>query len=58
MTALVRARAYKIPNVEGSLAVRDFLDAVSEKLAPNWGRSQLIQIIGNNELGIPSKTLD
>ena len=58
MTALARARAYKIPDVEGSLAIRDFLDAVSEKLAPDWGRAQLIQIIGNDELGIPNKTLD
>ena len=32
--ALSRARTYRLPEIEGFLAVKDFLDTVSMKLAP------------------------
>ena len=35
--ALSRARTYKIPEVEGFLAIKDFLDAISVKLVLVWG---------------------
>ena len=58
VTALARARAYNVPDVQGPLAIRDFLTAVSEKLAPDWGRTQLIEVIGADELGTRHRTLD
>jgi hypothetical protein len=35
----MRAKAHGLSEVEGELAVQDFLDAVSHKIAPEWGRS-------------------
>jgi hypothetical protein len=56
--ALSRARTYQLPEIEGFLAVKDFLDAISVKLAPTWGAQQLAEVIVAKELGEPTRTLD
>jgi hypothetical protein len=56
--ALSRARTYRLPEIEGFLAVKDFLDSISAKLAPTWGTQQLAEVIVAKELGEPVRTLD
>ena len=51
------AKLYKIPDIEGTVAIIDFLDAVS-KLAPSWASKELADVVTADELGLPSKTLD
>ncbi len=53
-----RALSSGITDVQGSLAVKDFLDAVAVKFAPDWGRQQLNEFIAARELGEPLRTLD
>ncbi len=58
-TAYREALAQKIPEVEGTLAARDFLEAVQAKMAPQWAGLQLSQML-YDEVVDPSKckTLD
>ena len=44
--------------MKGALAVKDFLEAVAAKLAPEWGRQQLTEFIATQELGGTLRTLD
>jgi hypothetical protein len=52
-----RAQALQLPEVSGSIAVRDFLKALL-KVAPTWAGAQLQQVITNDELGFDNMTLD
>jgi hypothetical protein len=56
--ALSRARTYRIPEIDGFLATKDFLEAISVRLAPTWGSQQLADVIVAKELGEPVRTLD
>ncbi|KAH8672904.1 hypothetical protein BGZ60DRAFT_286556 [Tricladium varicosporioides] len=53
-----RARAYGLEEIKGTLAIRDFLTAVSYKIAPDWARRELTKVIGNDELGEEGKMLE
>jgi len=57
-SALARAQTYRIPEVEGFLAIKDFLQVVSSKLLPTWGAQQLALVIEANALGEPVRTLE
>jgi hypothetical protein len=54
----MRCRAHGLAEVEGELAIQDFLDAVSYKIALEWGRSINQQIIRQGALGLPTDTLE
>src|SRR4051812_47502270 len=41
----MKAKAYKIPEVSGLLAVQDYLDALAHKVAPDWARSTHREIL-------------
>ena len=57
--ALAQARLYGVAEIEGTLAIKDFLDAVATKMAPEWGRQQLVELIGADEFGQqPNRTLE
>jgi hypothetical protein len=56
--ALSKARTYRLPEIKGFLAVKDFLDSISAKLALTWGTQQLAKVIVAKELGEPVCTLD
>jgi len=56
--ALARARSYGVTDVEGFLATKDFLGAISVNIAPTWGTQQLTDLIAAHELGEPTRTLD
>ena len=53
-----RARTYRLPKIKGFLAVKDFLDIISVRLAPDWGAQQLAEVIVAKELDDPIRTLD
>jgi hypothetical protein len=55
--ALARAQTYQVPEVEGYLAVKDFLQAISHKYSPGWGGQQLALVIQSQTLGEPIRTL-
>jgi hypothetical protein len=40
------------------LAIKDFLEAISIRLAPTWGSQQLADVIMAKELGKPVYILD
>ncbi|KAE8840578.1 hypothetical protein PTNB85_03977 [Pyrenophora teres f. teres] len=52
-----KARAYKLSEVEGTLAIQDYLDAITPKLAPEWGRNMHQTIIQQSVLGQTSEQL-
>ncbi|TIC91628.1 Retrovirus-related Pol polyprotein from transposon TNT 1-94 [Colletotrichum higginsianum] len=52
--AYLRARTYNVPEVQGELAAKDFLDAVRVKLNPTWGERAYETHIENLELGRPT----
>jgi hypothetical protein len=56
--ALMNARIYKVAEVEGTMAITDFLEAVGTKLAPDWASRQLADVFTAQELGESVKTLD
>ena len=56
--ALARAQTYRIAEVEGFLAIKDFLTVVSAKLLPTWGAQQLALVVEANALGEPIRTLE
>jgi hypothetical protein len=41
----MRAKLYELAEVDGPLAVQDFLDALSYKIAPEWARTMNQRII-------------
>jgi len=55
--ALARAQTYQVAEVEGFLAIKDFLQTVSARL-PTWGTQQLAAAIEANALGEPVRTLE
>jgi hypothetical protein len=56
--AFENGRAYGIPEVEGVMAAKDFLTALSQKLAPNWAANELATLVKNEQLGRPTDTLE
>lgn len=48
-----KAQAFKVTEVEGQLAVTNFLDAISVRLAPEWARSMRQHILIEAALGKP-----
>ncbi|PMD22214.1 hypothetical protein NA56DRAFT_702570 [Hyaloscypha hepaticicola] len=56
--ALARVQIYYIPEVEGFLAIKDFLQVVSVKFLPAWAGQQLALVIEANALGEPVRTLE
>ncbi|KAH8598601.1 hypothetical protein B0O99DRAFT_506280, partial [Bisporella sp. PMI_857] len=51
------AKAYKVSDVEGVMATKDFLEALSYKLAPDWARAELAKLIRASELGETPQSL-
>jgi hypothetical protein len=56
--ALARAQTYHVAEVEGFLAIKDFLQVVATKILPSWGSQQLTLAIEANTLGEPVRTLE
>jgi hypothetical protein len=56
--ALARAQTYRVAEVNGFLATKDFLQVVESKLMPVWGAQQLALAIEANALGEPVRTLE
>ena len=54
----MNARLYKVAEVEGTIAITDFLEAVGTKLSPDWASRQLADVFTAQELGESVKTLD
>ncbi|KAF1935040.1 hypothetical protein EJ02DRAFT_416381, partial [Clathrospora elynae] len=52
-----KAKAYKIADIEGLLAVQDFLDALAPKLSPEWARTMHQSVVQSEVLGITPLTL-
>lgn len=55
--AYQRARAYEIPEIQGVLASRTFLEAVGKRLAPSWAEQSLIELITAEETGKPTRSV-
>lgn len=53
-----RARAYGVPEIEGTIALTDFLDAITVKYAPEWARQMRIDVIKRASLNEPDLDLD
>ncbi|KAF1935985.1 hypothetical protein EJ02DRAFT_427926 [Clathrospora elynae] len=47
----MKAKAYALPEILGVLGTMDWLDAVGQKLAPDWAQRQKQDIIGAQVLG-------
>ena len=58
LTVYLQAKALGVSDVEGALAAQDFLRAVSQKMAPEWGRRELINLIGDDALGRQPKGIE
>ena len=56
--AYTRAKAYGVPEVEGRVAVEDFLHAVGTRLAKEWARNELTMSTQQLLLGQTTLTLD
>ena len=56
--ALARAQTYRVTEVEGFLAIKDFLQVVAAKFIPIWEAQQLALVIEANALGEPVHTLE
>ncbi|KAF3027921.1 hypothetical protein E8E11_000005, partial [Didymella keratinophila] len=54
----MRAKSYELAEVDGPLAVQDFLDALSHRIAPEWARTMNQRIIQDSILGLDSLNLD
>ena len=52
------AKLHNIPEIQGSPAIKDFLDCVARKMQPKWGADELLAFFKNDELGLPTFTLD
>jgi hypothetical protein len=46
-----------IPEVKGPLALREFLNAIRIKMSPKWACKHYINLLKNNELGLPNLDL-
>ena len=53
-----RATAYGIPEVSGSLAVRNFLNAVRVRIAPDWASSELRNVVRDELNSVRTLTLE
>jgi hypothetical protein len=56
--AFTKATVHKLPDVEGTLAITDFLETVAAKLAPDWASRQLSTVYANEELGADNLTVE
>ena len=57
--ALTSAQAYDLPETQqGFLSTLDFIDAVGEKMLPEWSREWKSRVITQQELGQPIEDLD
>ncbi|KAI0534434.1 hypothetical protein GGR58DRAFT_505327 [Xylaria digitata] len=56
--AYLQAVTYDLPDVKGGLAVRNFLEAISARIAPEWARQQIAQYSMDEQLGRPTLTLE
>jgi hypothetical protein len=57
-SAYENAKLHNIPEIQGSPAIKDFLDCVARKMQPKWGADELLAFFKNDELGMPTFTLD
>jgi hypothetical protein len=46
-----------IPEVKGLLTLREFLNAIGIKISPKWACKHYINLLKNNELGLPNPDL-
>jgi hypothetical protein len=46
-----------ILEVKGLLTLREFLNAIKIKMSPEWARKHYINLLKNNELGLPNLDL-
>ena len=53
LDAFARTQAYRIPNIQGVLATKDFLSTLSIKIAPKQAIRILTKLITNNKLRRP-----
>jgi hypothetical protein len=53
-----KAQAFRVPEIEGQLALIDFLDALSLRLAPEWARTMRQQITLQAALGKEEMSID
>jgi hypothetical protein len=53
----MRGKAYKLAELEGTLAVYDFLDALAPKLATDWAINTKREMVTAQALGKPTYTL-
>lgn len=56
--AFLRAQAYDLSDVNGVLAAKDFLNAVGQRMAPDWASRALQDLIRDDELGRTTLTLE
>jgi hypothetical protein len=54
----MRAKSYELAEVDGALAVQDFLDALGHRIAPEWARTMNQRIIQDSILGLETLNLD
>jgi hypothetical protein len=52
------AKRRNISDVEGGLAVRDFLRAVGNKMAPNWARNAFWELVRREAMDEPIMPLE
>jgi hypothetical protein len=57
-SAYENAKLYAIPEIYGPSAIKDFLECVGFKMQPRWGADELLAFFRNDELGLPTLTLD
>jgi hypothetical protein len=57
-TAYENAKLHNIPEIQGPPAVKAFLECVARKMQPKWGADELLAFFKNDELGLPTFTLD
>jgi len=56
--AYVRARAHNIPEIQGRLAVQQFLIAISKRLDPEWATRELVELARAEAFGNPITPLE
>lgn len=56
--AFLRAQAYDLADVDGVLAAKDFINAVGERMAPDWASRAMQDLVRDDELGSPTLTLE
>ncbi|KAI6091623.1 hypothetical protein F4821DRAFT_226532 [Hypoxylon rubiginosum] len=58
LSAYISAKALGVPDVAGTPAVKDFIDAVGARMVPDWATYRLDDHIMNISLGRPTLTLE